>query len=76
MVNLVFQRGQDVTRLQTAIFCVVPVLVQKVEYLFSSLLAGNEKKLSSSHPFSVAPQKESKGEGSKKTASNFPLADP
>ena len=36
MVNLVFQRGQDVTRLQTAIFCVVPVLVQKVEYLFSS----------------------------------------
>ena len=43
MVNLVFQRGQDVTRLQTAIFCVVPVLVQKVEYLFSSLLAGNEK---------------------------------
>ena len=71
MVNLVFQRGQNVRRLQTAIFSVVPApLVQKVEYLFSVL----EKNFpSSSHPLFCVDSGEEKAQ---KTASNFPLADP
>ena len=71
MVNLVFQRGQNVRRLQTAIFCVVP-LVQKVEYLFSSS-PGKKNFPSSSHPLFCVDSGEEKAQ---KTASNFPLADP
>ena len=66
MVNLVFQRGQDVTRLQTAIFCVVPVLVQKVEYLFSSLLAGNEKNFLLLILFLLPLRKKAREKGAKK----------